>query len=399
MKTLLLTDIPPCSNYTGGLVVAQMCRFVPAGGLAIFCVQNAHLRPTAIPDLTHIPLTTVRKPNEDAHQRAWMMRHPPGTWLAETVARCLAIPRLVRKAVDYGRKHEVQSLWAILEGQTLVRMARAVADRLGVPLRAQVWDPLDWWLDAHGVDPISRLLDCALFEKAIRASASCATASWEMARVYSGAYRVPAIPIISSLDRKLAAPPRPRRDRADRLVLGMAGQFYAGDAWRLLVQALTEAGWRVGGRDVYLRVYGAQPPVDTPSERVEFRGWVPQDVLVRELSEFCDLLYCPYPFGARMERVSRLSFPSKLVTYLAAGRPIIFHGPDYSSPATYLRERQAGLVCDSQSSDAIYRNIRRLAEDEELYSRLATAGRQAFLADFTLDRMRVNARSFLGYEN
>jgi hypothetical protein len=398
MKTLLLTDIPPCSNYTGGLVVAQMCRFVPVGELAIFCVQNAHLRPAVIPDLSHIPLTTVRKPNENAYQRVWMMRHPPGTWLAETVARCVVVPRLVRKAVDYGRKHQVQSLWAILEGQTLVRMARAVANGLGVPLRAQVWDPLDWWLDAHGVDPVSRLLDRALFEKAIRASASCATASWEMARVYSGAYGIPAIPVISSLDCKLAARTYPRQDRANRLVLGMAGQFYAADTWRLLVQALTDAGWKVGGRNVHLRVYGSQRPADTPPERVEFRGWVPQDVLVRELSEFCDLLYCPYPFGARMEKVSRLSFPSKLVTYLAAGRPIIFHGPDYSSPATYLRERHAGLVCDSQRPDAIYRSIQRLAEDEALYSTLATAGQQAFLADFTLDRMRVNTRSFLGCE-
>ncbi len=36
MKTLLLTDIPPSSNLTAGIVTAQMCRFVPQGELAIF---------------------------------------------------------------------------------------------------------------------------------------------------------------------------------------------------------------------------------------------------------------------------------------------------------------------------------------------------------------------------
>ena len=41
MKTLLLTDIPPSSNLTAGIVTAQMCRFVGLGELAIFCVQNS----------------------------------------------------------------------------------------------------------------------------------------------------------------------------------------------------------------------------------------------------------------------------------------------------------------------------------------------------------------------
>ena len=42
-RTLLLTDIPPCSNLTAGIVTAQMCRFVPPDELAIFCVTGRHV--------------------------------------------------------------------------------------------------------------------------------------------------------------------------------------------------------------------------------------------------------------------------------------------------------------------------------------------------------------------
>ena len=39
----------------------------------------------------------------------------------------------------------------------MVRMARKVASGLDVPFRVQIWDPLSWWLRAHGVDPINRI--------------------------------------------------------------------------------------------------------------------------------------------------------------------------------------------------------------------------------------------------
>jgi glycosyltransferase involved in cell wall biosynthesis len=279
----------------------------------------------------------------------------------------------------------------------MVRMAGHVADGLGAPLRVQVWDPLIWWLQAHGVDRFNRKWDIAAFDKTMRSATSCATASWPMASQYERLYSVPSKAIIASLDRSLARRPEPRLRKPDELAIGMAGQLYARDEWLHLARTLEKARWQVAGRRVIVRALGHLPPPDVPEANLDFLGWQPQEKAVEQLSESCDILYCPYPYAASMADVAKLSFPSKVPTYLAAGRPILFHGPDYASPAQYLEKTGAGFICRTVEPAGVYDDLVQLVEDPLLYARLAQAAQTAFLADFTLDRMRGDVRRFLGY--
>ena len=57
-----------------------------------------------------------------------------------------------------------------------------------------------------------------------------------------------------------------------------------------------------------------------------------------------DLLYCPYWFDPGFERPCRLSFPSKLSTYLKTGVPVLFHGPEYASPRIFLEQNDAAYI-------------------------------------------------------
>ena len=280
----------------------------------------------------------------------------------------------------------------------MVRMAAAVADGIGVPLRVQVWDPLGWWLTAHNVDRLNRNWDLALFDKAMRQAVTCATASWAMASRYEQTYGTPCIPVIASHDAALVQFPPPELHKSDELIIGMAGQFYADSEWLALLKALDHAGWQVAGRNVILKVFGNHPPPgSTPAGHLNFQGWKPQEEVIASLARSCDLLYCPYPFAAAMKEVAELSFPSKIPSYLAAARPIVFHGPSYASPAVYLAEKEAAFVCRGADPAAVYDGLVSLVEDRMLYARLAAAARAAFLSDFTLERMSANVRQFLGY--
>ena len=398
VSLLLLTDCPPCKNLTGGLVLDQLCRFLPPGSVACFAVTNPEIDMTLTADLDWIPIEYARKPKEVG--RHW----PPNSRLApvcaaatETYRRLAEVPPLVKRAVAFGRRHRVDAVWAVLEGQTMVRMAVPVARQLGAPLFTLVWDPLSWWMAAHKVDRLNAVLALRQFDRAVRASTACAVASWAMAEEYEREYRVRSIPLIASHDPAHAAHPPPAVRRSDELIIGMAGQFYASEEWHELINALNAVDWRLGERRVRLLVLGHYVPTsNAPADRLEFLGWKSQPEAIEILSRDTDILYCPYPFQSKMKEVSRLSFPSKLPLYFAAGRPVVFHGPDYASPAQYLQRRDAGRCVTTPDGTAVVAELGRIAGNETLYAHLARQSQRAFKMDFTLDTMRQNFFDFLG---
>lgn len=398
MKLLLLTDIMPSSDYTAGLVLAKLCRFIPHGGISCFTVLNRHLDPKLYADLDWMPLAVAQKPIEmgqlsDAKPYRSRLRNIA----AETYRRFKYNPRLVAEAVSFGKQQGATAVLAVLQGQTMVRMAEPVARGLGADLYTLVWDPLSWWLRDHKVDRFNRAHAQKTFSKAMRASKACATASWAMADHYQQKYGVRSVPVIASHNQEAVGPPATGFRKRGEMVIGMAGQFYSSEEWWQLVTALNHAGWMVGDRKVRLRVFSRDRPAGPiPPDRLDFMGFAPQDEVIRSLTNDVDVLYCPYPFRKEMEEVSRLSFPGKLAMYLGCGRPVVFHGPAYSSPYQYLKSRDAGVLCSSLDPPAIYNSLCWLNEDPALYAKAAAAGMAAFRSDFTLEAMRASFFNFLG---
>lgn len=399
MKILLLTGTTPCDNFTAGLVLSAMVRLVPRDEICIFSVLNPALDMRVAEEFSNIPVEIHAKPNENW---SWLPRRrfmrtfsAAAAFAGEKIVEAAIVPSLIRKAVKFGRQQKVDRVWAVLEGQTTIRIAEAVARKLGVPLYTHVWDPFSWWAKAHGVDRFNARHVQSLFDRAIAGSRGVATASWPMAELYKQRFGVAAVPVIASHHRSLAQSPEMELSQAGPLVIGMAGQFYAANEWLELLKALRAAGWQVAGRKVRVVVLGPQQPPGTPDPNVSFLGWKSQKDAAFILSQ-CDILYCPYPFDPGMREVSQYSFPSKLVLYLLASRPIVFHGPDYSSPAKYIRGRGCGLVADGLHATSVYNELERLLSSPQSYAEMAANARAAFMADFTLESMDRAFNAFIG---
>ena len=362
MKILLLTDIPPCKNFTAGLVLDQLCRFLPHGSIACFAVVNPVIDAKLTPDLDWIPIAYTKKRREAAFRPLPGKLSLPFAWAVETLRRRLVVPRLIAQAVAFGREQNADLLWAVLQGQTATQMAPEVARQLGVPMVAQVWDPLIWWLIANRIDRFNRAAALRDFDRALTASRSCLAASWAMAQEYHTRYGTQGVPVIASHASDLGKSPDLAAFPGSTIKIGMAGQFYAGEEWRQLLQAFNDNDWRILGKEVEITVMGGgMPPGPAPEGRVRFLGWKSQPEAAEILSGM-DMLYCPYPFAPEMEEVSKLSFPSKVVLYLAAGRPVLFHGPAYSSPADYLRRRNAGYLVTEKDAAAVFGALCKLIE-------------------------------------
>lgn len=399
MKILLLSDVPPCENLTGGLVLSAMVRLVPRDEICCFAAINSILDIQFNPELANIPIEVYAKPNESwawTPQRRFLRTPFSVVSLAgEFITEQTAVRALTRRAVAFGRKQGVDRVWAVLQGQTIIRMAQAVADQLDVPLYTQVWDPFSWWAKANCLDDITTRRVQSMFDKAIRHSRCVATASEQMAKLYRDRFGVSAMPVIASHPKSMAKTPDLASNDDAPIVIGMAGQFYASSEWLQLLHALRASKWKVAGRSVRIVVLGPQPPPGVIDSHVSFLGWKSQPDAAFVLSQ-CDILYCPYPFDPGMKEVSLYSFPSKLVLYLAAGRPILFHGPDYSAPAHYINRRKCGLIASRLVATAAYNELERLVRDPAAYRAMASNAQAAFTSDFTLESMDRSFNMFIG---
>jgi glycosyltransferase involved in cell wall biosynthesis len=402
MKVLLISDVPPCDDFTAGIVLSAMVRFLPRGAVCCFAVVNPLVPLRMAPEFDGIPVEFHRKPLENW---AWLPQKAPFDRLASRLCRAAEtyscerrVKSLIRKAIAFGRQQQIDRVWAVLQGQTTIRMALAVAEGLNVPLHCQVWDPFSWWARANRLDRETTQITQQLFDKTIERSAAVATASHPMAKDFQDRFGTKAIPVISSYPRAIAQSAAAAPLPGAPITIGMAGQFYAADEWLRLLTALEATHWSVGGRRVDIIAMGPTRPPALPASHVTFLGWRSQTEAVKLLNG-CDFLYCPYPFDAAMEQVARLSFPSKLVLYLAAGRPVIFHGPAYSAPARYIADRGCGILATSLPAEGILWEIERLAGDQQLYSEMASNAHRAFLEDFTLESMARSFNDFIGAGN
>jgi len=376
-----------------------MVRFVPRDAICCFTVANPTLEMQFAPEFANVPFEVHDKPNENwvwlPRQRFVRKLSSVVSFAGEYITEQTVVRALIRKAVSFGRKQGVDRVWAVLQGQTMIRMAQAVADQLGVPLYTHVWDPFSWWAKANCLDSITTRRVQSMFDNAIRHSRCVATASEPMAELYRDRFGVSTVPVIASHPKSMAQAPDLACNDKNPIVIGMAGQFYAANEWLQFLHALRSSNWRVAGRAVRIVVLGPQRPPGVIDEHVSLLGWKSQPDAAFILSQ-CDILYCPYPFDQGMKEVSLYSFPSKLVLYLAAGRPILFHGPDYSSPAYYIKIRKCGLIASRLVATAVYNELERLVRDPAAYRTMGSNAQAAFINDFTLESMDRSFNTFIG---
>ena len=150
------------------------------------------------------------------------------------------------------------------------------------------------------------------------------------------------------------------------------------------------SGWQVRGRPVRVNVIGAATaPGEAPPGRIRHFGWRSPSETVEVLSTL-DILYYPVLFTDIAEEAIRLSLPSSLPQYLAAGRPILLHSPDFAAASGYLRANAAGHVVADNQAAALYNALCRLVDNPTDYRSLGEAAAKAFRRDFTVEAARAD---------
>ncbi len=398
-KIMLFTPCRPGTGSVGEIFLGRFLHFFAPSQIVCFAATSLIYEiPVADPYLDWLKIKASPLPAEWAWQT-----HGKDGWEPK-VQSAFRLPKLRRKlepiieeAVAFGKAERVEAIWCILIGPSMILMAGEVARRLKVPLFSMVWDPIRSFAHQHSADPISTFFLEKQFERVLRLSKMVAAVSEGMQVDYKKMLGVESVVINYPIDQPILEPAPRVKSAHEPFVISYAGSFYAKEEINCLIEALTDIKWQLGSRPVKLQLIGKLfelSPTKGPVN-IEFLGYWPVDELLSLLGK-SDLAYLPYWFDQKFEQAVRHCFPNKFSTYLAAGCPILFHGPSNSSPQHFLNRYKVGLGCNSLNREAVSSTLNRFVLDSAFQANYREARRKAIASEFSEEVVRERFAAFLG---
>jgi glycosyltransferase involved in cell wall biosynthesis len=391
-KLLVLGSSLPGGRDGGGVVRDVILRHYPRGRYICLAVNAADegLKPGKVPEsLRNVPSLTVALVPRPTFRGARFYLPCLRAWGLRVLAG-----RRIEQAVAFGKSHGVDLVWAELQGDTLA-IAQEVAAGLKVPFVGTIWDDPEGWLADGAYDRFSRRFLQRRFREAVRGARFLSTAGEAMQQVYEKEYGVKSV----ILRHGFAAPVVPQGPRLeqDGIIIGFVGNPYGRDAWEAFLAAV--AGLNAQGTlpRIRLRVFGGNFPYQQDGVEIQVRGWQPAQLMLEEIAA-TDFCYLQYWFDPRKRRHAELSFPNKFETYLAAGRPVFFHGPAYAGIARTVSQYGVGVCVHSLEEKEIAQTITRLIVDRPLRESFSRAALAAFQAEFNETRMMTNFAELIGVD-
>jgi len=376
-RVLLLTQKAPGRGKVGHIFLRELCMLYPHDRICCFHV-NPIPEYEKSPELDWLPTKFVPAPPERGYTRLGRYVARLSRPVLERYVELIEIPSLLAQVVQFGKAHNVDLIWATLSSPTTLRLAKAVADSLRVPLVTTVWDPPAYKMKQYHPDQyaLSRLLQT--FATTLKASVRSGVASEGMKRRYEQDYGTDCGVMIYAPERPAEVSLCPGTSKNKNVVIGLAGSIYAVEEWNAFLTALARRNWRIAGRDVIVRILSESlPKLTTKPQRIEFLGWRDPIDTVRLLAE-ADIAYLPYWFDSAYEEVVQLAFPNKLATYVAARVPVLYHGPRDSSPMAFFQRFPVGIGCHSLEPNEIVASLERLTTDAEFSLRARRACDEAY---------------------
>lgn len=130
-----------------------------------------------------------------------------------------------------------------------------------------------------------------------------------------------------------------------------------------------------------IRTHGFNPEVFPGKGIVECLPFASSDVVEREMRSQ-NFLYLPLPFEEEWQNLCKFSLSTKMVSYLGAGVPIIYHGPASSAAGQYLLRNRAAIQLNSNAPDTIATTLEGAFDDVSALNKISESAQNAVRRDF-----------------
>jgi hypothetical protein len=286
-----------------------------------------------------------------------------------------------RQAAALARAASADLVWSVLD-YTWVPFTYRFMRRSRLPVHVSVHDDpvVSARLAGWPPDVLARLAQA--FEFCYKRAASRDVISDSMRRHYSATYDRDAVIVthgIPSAHATLVA----RANVAHRplRIVHLGNLHYADEAIRFTEALKGEAEVTfIGNPPAQLREAAVRMPL-------RVLPWMSPEALDSELARY-DFAYLPYGFAPDRRLFVETSFPTKFISYLKAGLPVIHHAPSYSSVAAFMRSYGVGVLVDSLDARAIRAALNSIEPTQHAAMRVecARAAREVFDERVVFDR-------------
>jgi hypothetical protein len=297
------------------------------------------------------------------------------TWTHREFSRRSA-PEITKEIVTLVRDERIDLIWMILNSPNTICVAEGIVEASVAPLVVTVWDDAEYLASSYHFDPWTTRAMLRSFTSVLQRSRRVAVASDGMAELYASKYNVRGIPLIHGIHPSLWQTPAAAPAAKTRHFVGFAGSLHCKTEWNAFVAAVSD--WnRTEASEIRIRFIGRFPGFGARTAPfIEQVGSLSLPDTLKELAA-TDVAYVPYWFARDRAWAAKTAFPSKLSAYVAAGVPVLYHGPADSSPAVFLRRYPVGLSCHSLEIPEIQRTLRTLLFDQAVRSVASKEQRRA----------------------
>ena len=291
-----------------------------------------------------------------------------------------------RRALRRGLEHEAARLRGLgirrvvyfMNSIEILDLAPMLNEVLGVPYSTMEWDLIELAIDAL---PARRVRDrLSRAATALREGAATrGVASEGMVSMYEERWGLD-----STVLRQTIVPGAKSESPAkDAFVIGLCGTMIVPDEFRAFLAALDLLDWNVDGRPIeFLWIGEPRPDQRELHPRIRSTGWVPHARSL-ELLSGVDLGYSGLWFATERRPWVESSFPSKIISYLSAGVPVLYHGPAYGTPAKFMKAFRVGFGCHVLEPQAIAELVAGIVREPASLSAARDEATRAVRTEFT----------------
>lgn len=387
-KVLLLVHGDPRSSGIGDIFLRETVQYYPRERLFRFSLvpHNAYQGEV---DWHGVPTIT---------RRARTSIIPIVSSLLDWRFRLLSARRVAEEIKQFVAANKIDLIWSVLNSSCTIALTQRLMTGVGIPFVSTVWDAPEHFAMNHHMDPVTARIMLRNYSQVLRKSRRVSVSCESMCDVFSHRYGINGIPWIHGIHHSLWRESPTQVTHSDRLIIGFAGSLYAKKEWNALLGAIRSVNGVIEGRRVTIRFVGRFPRTFARmAPFVELAGQHSQAETLKILSDV-DVAYLPYWFDPKRSYIVKTSFPNKLSAYLAAGIPVLYHGPEDSSPARFFKDYPVGLCCHSMRAVDILETLTRLAIDAELHNTASVARRAALENVLGLEVMLKQFAVLLGID-